>query len=437
MAQRDKLLGRKNVEIDIRRLRGRFQLGSEGGSASVHTIHDNVAAEISAIAEATPVPGDWLIGEVALDGNAKKRFDVASLMGGNNLFWFIDGALATGIDIGISYVAGDILTIEAVYIHCKDQGTASSTIVDVNKNGTTIFTTQANRPELAFNDADGIAKSGTPDVTGLVELDVLAIDIDQVATGAGSISVVVVFTGGGGGGGGDSTFTDVYASRPAASNDGDLFLPSDGFVVERDTGAAWVPWGPLFPLTAPPTAGWAWDNQGSATVDTAKGGIYLESLADAGTMRCRYRTAPSPPYKISVAFIPMIAPGALSGYPHLGLCFRQSSDGKLATYDMIAQPTASHVKQQASKWTNSLTWTASYANLSERLVWAGASPIWYRIEDNNVNRICSYSIDGQHWYAFHTVGRTDFLTADQVGFYLAPNGTSGNIAMNLLSWKEE
>ena len=56
---------------------------------------------------------------------------------------------------------------------------------------------------------------------------------------------------GGGPGGGDSSYTAAYGSRPAAGNDGDLFLPNNGFYLERDTGAAWVPWGPIHPLTAP------------------------------------------------------------------------------------------------------------------------------------------------------------------------------------------
>ena len=78
-----------------------------------------------------------------------------------------------------------------------------------------------------------------------------------------------------GAGGGDSTFTDTYANEPAAGNDGDLFLPSNGFHLERDTGAAWVPWGPIFPMTKPPALStWAWINQGTATADETNGGIY-------------------------------------------------------------------------------------------------------------------------------------------------------------------
>ena len=100
----------------------------------------------------------------------------------------IDGSLATGTDVA-AYVAPGVGTIVAVYIRCKNKGSAGSTIVDVHKNGTTIFTTQASRPTLLFNDADGVAKSGTPDVTTVAENDVFTFDIDGVATGAEDLSI--------------------------------------------------------------------------------------------------------------------------------------------------------------------------------------------------------------------------------------------------------
>src|SRR6266496_330923 len=64
--------------------------------------------------------------------------------------------------------------------------TGSSLIVDVNKNGTTIFTTQANRPAIAAGANSG-GPGSTPDVTSLAAGDYLTVDIDQVgSTVAGS-----------------------------------------------------------------------------------------------------------------------------------------------------------------------------------------------------------------------------------------------------------
>lgn len=69
--------------------------------------------------------------------------------------------------------------------------TGSSVIVDVNKNGTTVFTTQSNRPAIGIS---ANASSDTiPDVTALAAGDYLSVDIDQVGSivPAGDLIVTV------------------------------------------------------------------------------------------------------------------------------------------------------------------------------------------------------------------------------------------------------
>jgi hypothetical protein len=59
-----------------------------------------------------------------------------------------------------------------------------------------------------------------------------------------------------------------------------------------------------------------------------------------------------------------------------------------------------------------------------------------RIADNGTNRLCSYSVDGQNWFQFHSVGRTDFLTATEVGFFANDASNTYECGITLLSWKE-
>jgi len=115
--------------------------------------------------------------ELAAIGNGASQFE-------------IPGVLAVTTTAAAAWLITGDTTISAWYIFCKVTGSASDTIIDVNKNGTTIFTTQANRPTLAYNEANGWAISGTPDVTTFVAGDVITIDIDQIATGAADLSVV-------------------------------------------------------------------------------------------------------------------------------------------------------------------------------------------------------------------------------------------------------
>jgi hypothetical protein len=106
---------------------------------------------------------------------------------------FIDGLLVVTTNVGPAHIIHTALSVELVYIHCKTPGSAGSTIVDVNLNGTTIFTTQANRPTLLFSDADQIAVSGTPNISNIVTVPaVLTCDIDQIATGAADLSILIV-----------------------------------------------------------------------------------------------------------------------------------------------------------------------------------------------------------------------------------------------------
>lgn len=69
--------------------------------------------------------------------------------------------------------------------------TGASLIVDINKNGTSLFTTQGNRPTVA---ASGFLASTTmPDITTFVDGDYISIDVDQIgSTVAGSDLVLVM-----------------------------------------------------------------------------------------------------------------------------------------------------------------------------------------------------------------------------------------------------
>ena len=57
----------------------------------------------------------------------------------------------------------------------------ASVILDVNKGGTTIFTTQANRPTVAAA-ATTATLAGQPEVTSFSAGDVLSVDVDQVGS---------------------------------------------------------------------------------------------------------------------------------------------------------------------------------------------------------------------------------------------------------------
>lgn len=85
-------------------------------------------------------------------------------------------------------------TISEVHLRVKDAPAGSDIIVDVHKNGSTIFTNQANRPQIAAGAVDGTTT--TIDVATWADDEYLTIDIDQIGstTPGGYLTVEIRFT---------------------------------------------------------------------------------------------------------------------------------------------------------------------------------------------------------------------------------------------------
>jgi len=342
----------------------------------------------------------------------------------------IDGTLVVASEVA-HFVSIGTATIESVYIYCDDPGVTGTTIVDINKNGTTIFTTQANRPQLAYDDADGVAKSGTPDITDLAENDVITVDIDSVATDAKDLRVVIATSvegiAVGSGGNGNKTYSDDYANRPISSNNGDVFFPHDGFVIERDDGNNWIPWGPIFPFSSPSLNDFTWINQGSGTAVETGGGIYLNSPSGGGgNLRILKKSAPSTPYSIISFMLPRMFK---ENYQKVGMIWRESSSGKLALFTF--GDSASEIKIQ--RYDSPTSFNSTMQSVIPELVIHG---LWMKIKDDGTNREYYWSVDGQNWEIIYTELSTDFISADEVGFFVESSASWG-ASTTLLHWLEE
>jgi hypothetical protein len=99
----------------------------------------------------------------------------------------IDTPETTGTDKAyFPFAVATACTITEVYLMVGTApGSGKTFTCDVNKNGTTIFTTQANRPSIADTATEDT--SGTPDVTALAKNDKLTVDVD-VSTAATAVA---------------------------------------------------------------------------------------------------------------------------------------------------------------------------------------------------------------------------------------------------------
>lgn len=226
------------------------------------------------------------------------------------------------------------------------------------------------------------------------------------------------------------------ASLPSAEKAGRLYLDTTGLLINRDTGAAWQAFGPIWPITRPVDGDYSWVNQGGATVATTSGGILLTAPASASdSVRARVKSAPAAPYTITAMLTPLFGNSNFTGS---GLCFRESGSGKMVlfffVFDDISGAARYGLNLHVTKFTDATTFSAHYLSNNPAIGYGGI-PKFLRIADNNTNRICSVSNDGFAWIDIHTVGRTDFLTADQVGF-ASNNVNSIASYCHLHSWLE-
>ena len=113
--------------------------------------------------------------------------------------WFCTGTVTTGTKMVVP-VPYDCW-INLVKIVMSDNGSASSTIVDVHAGSsgstpTTIFTTTTLRPSVGSTTANyTVEASGVPDGTRKLNAgEVLRIDVDQAGTGAQDIGVIIYGT---------------------------------------------------------------------------------------------------------------------------------------------------------------------------------------------------------------------------------------------------
>ncbi len=260
---------------------------------------------------------------------------------------------------------------------------------------------------------------------------ILPNDSTKFLNGVGGYSVPA------GTGTGNITSTGTEASLPGSPTAGDLYFPNDGFWIQRSAGgASWSPWGPAFPFTDPNLASLStWVNQGSATVTTTNGGIVLFGPGTGNTNNTvlRVKTAPSTPYTVTAALIPSFP---MRNFLQAGIAFRESSSGKLQNVGVGYNGTLTPTYQiQVEKWTTATASSAAYLAVGV----PQAHPIFLRITDNGTNRISSFSFDGINFTQIHTISRTDFLTADQVGFFvMSQNAATPNYGVynTLLSWLE-
>jgi len=229
-----------------------------------------------------------------------------------------------------------------------------------------------------------------------------------------------------------TTFADTHANRPNSGvGEGDLFLPTDAFGLERKTASDWEVWGPLYKLTPPDLTNFSWVNQGDASAVQSANTIHFDAPQNSGdNLRLLVMSAPSTPYTITMHFSSLMWHAANNS---MGMVWRNSSSGKLVTLSCLTTSSIKSYKLEVLRYNSPTSWNSNITSMEM----PGLFP-WLRIQDDGTNRKSFISVNGQNWVEVHAISRTDFITPDQVGIFINPQDTGSDghdLAMHLLSWE--
>lgn len=357
---------------------------------------DTPVLNIPPVLPSASAPGGILkpaLGGTGLDGSVVSAGQL--LIGSPSIFGFVLRTLTAGS--GVTIVDGD----------------GSITISSTGGGGVTPF------PLTGVNDTNvSISLSGTPSAALLAATTITLGWIGKLSQARGGTGIDT------------SGVTDgqllIGATSGHAFSLGTI-TAGNGIAVTNAGGSITLSSPEIIPvpLTPPVDANYSWANQGGASVNPASNMIYLLAPATSGNnLRMRVLSTPATPYTLTACVIPNIID---VNFCSCGMVWRDSVSGKVITFGYGG---ATH-GVSVSKFTSPTVFSATYTSLA--LTIPGPF-LWFKMTDDGTNRISKFSYDGINYRTLHTVSRTDFLTANQIGFYADPNQTTGDSAITLVSW---
>lgn len=278
------------------------------------------------------------------------------------------------------------------------------------------------------------------DINGLTA-DASPATSDYITTydvSAGSHKKVLISDFPSSGGGASITF-GAYASRPSGNN-GDMYKATDMPFTSIKASGSWQDFFEGWPITKIDNSSFSWVSQESSAITDY--GVLSFLSSGSSNLHLRKKSAPGTPYTIVCKFRPNLqytvgSPTIGTDYNGWGLAWRESGSGKLVTFCIAHSGswTVTVDKQNSTSSYNSNY--ASNTSYADQMNEDGYKPfVCLKIQDNGTNRICSISFDGGNNYTtVHTVGRTDFITADEVGFFIQ-NFNSNRIYGEFISWEQ-
>lgn len=129
----------------------------------------------------------------ALDVATKQYVDARAASKKRSLVLVVPGDPTAAGGLSLSFIMPTAGTIAAVKSTCRTAVASGTYTYDINKNGTTIYGTQANRPTRANADGTAAKTHTAPDTTSFVATDVFSVDLDTAGSGIADMTFFIEF----------------------------------------------------------------------------------------------------------------------------------------------------------------------------------------------------------------------------------------------------
>lgn len=259
----------------------------------------------------------------------------------------------------------------------------------------------------------------------------------SITNGAASITIA---TSGGAGGSGNSIYSTAFGSEPGSPNTGDADLYDNAPQIARYSGSVWTTWGPIWPFVPPVSGDFSWHNQGTATLSTTNGGVYLYGgSSGSDDLHVREKAIPSFPYTVTIAYLQSLPRSA--AVDQCGLILHDSGATKFVTSGFWFA--SGQVDYFARQWTNNTT----FSTIMKQDSYYSGIPrtgglVWSRLTVTSAMIVTTYlSFNGFNWFTTSSTDVSAFFTADKVGFYVSTRNSGSGVndpaaEMHLLSWDD-
>lgn len=245
--------------------------------------------------------------------------------------------------------------------------------------------------------------------------------------------------------GGSSLPLGVFGLPEVTTSEANALAPRNGAMGFNTTLQRFVGWagGNLttigfegadgIPFVDPTALTWTNLNQGSGTYteDTTTRRL-IAQCAGTGTAQLRgWYASLTPPFDYR-----FYTQAFNSDVANNGMCigFRENASGELHVMVQYHRATTFNPTYAVQKWNSATSLNSNY--IAQKDVMKHMN--WFRLVDNNTSARAIYvSEDGTNWQQIHSIGRTDFLTADQIFFGLLLSVASADDAQTTLLSAED